>query len=90
MTGEPLAPRRAYEIGLVHEIAPADQVLERAQARARVLAAKPPLAFTEMKRALREARGDGVSGAERVEAFVDIWFAPEAAERRRRLMERMS
>ncbi len=90
LTGQPVSPRRAYEIGLVHELAPADQVLERAQEKARVLAAKPPLALAEMKRALLEACGPTVTGSERVEEFVEIWFAPEATECRRRLTERMA
>src|SRR5579862_4500525 len=48
--GEPMTPARALEIGLVRELAPAAEVRARAIACARVLAAKPPGAFREIKR----------------------------------------
>jgi enoyl-CoA hydratase len=46
-TGEPISARRAYEVGLVNHIVPADQVLETARRVARAVAANAPLAVME-------------------------------------------
>ena len=57
LVGEPLTPARALEIGLARELAPAGQVRDRAIACARFLAKKPPAAYGQMKRSLREFGG---------------------------------
>jgi Delta3-Delta2-enoyl-CoA isomerase len=82
--GEPLTPARALEIGLVRELAPAEQVRDRAVACARVLAAKPPAAYRAMKRALQEpgARRDICSDRSTLDQFLDTWFSAEAQEAR--------
>lgn len=51
--GEPLTPARALEIGLVRSLAPAAEVRDQAICCARFLAANPPVAYREIKRALR-------------------------------------
>jgi Delta3-Delta2-enoyl-CoA isomerase len=83
--GEPLTPARALEIGLVRELAPTEQVRDRAIACARSLAAKPPAAYREMKRALRESGGREDTHTDRatLSRFLDIWFSAEAEEARR-------
>ncbi|HUO32515.1 MAG TPA: enoyl-CoA hydratase/isomerase family protein [Bryobacteraceae bacterium] len=83
--GEPLTPSRALEIGLVRELAPAGQVLERAIACGRFLAAKPPAAYRAIKLSLREfgAREDDThSDRLALTGFLDMWFSEEAQRAR--------
>lgn len=89
--GEPLTPARALEIGLVRELAPADQVRARAIACARFLAAKPPGAYREIKRSLREfgGRGDAPSDRATLGRFLDMWFSEEAQEARKAVAARV-
>lgn len=89
--GEPLTPARALEIGLVRELAPAEKVRERAIACARVLAAKPPIAYREIKRSLREfgGREGGATDRSTLSTFLDMWFSAEAQEARRAVAARV-
>jgi 3,2-trans-enoyl-CoA isomerase len=87
--GEPLTPARALEIGLVRELAPAGQVRERAIACAGFLASKPPTAYREIKRSLREFGGEGVTDRSALSKFLDMWFSPEAQEARKAIAARM-
>jgi len=89
--GEPLSPVRAHEIGLVRELAPADQVLGRAVACARFLAAKPPVAYREIKRSIREFSGgdEGPGDRATLEQFLDMWFSDEAVECRKAIAARV-
>jgi len=89
--GEPLSPVRAHEIGLVRELAPADQVRGRAIACARFLAAKPPVAYREIKRSLRESMGADDAPGDRatLAQFLDMWFSEEARECRREVAARV-
>jgi len=88
--GEPIKPARALEIGLVRELAPEEQVRERAVACARTLAAKPPAAYREIKRSLREVHGpDGGSDRATLEQFADFWFSGEAQECRKAVAARV-
>jgi enoyl-CoA hydratase len=87
--GETLAPSRALEIGLVSELAEPDQVLDRAIARARALAAKPAGAFGLIKQTLIEVSGHAPAGSDRqqLSRFIDHWFTAESSERRQALIE---
>jgi enoyl-CoA hydratase/carnithine racemase len=89
--GEPLTPARALEIGLVRELAPPDKVLDRAIACARILAAKPPAAYREIKRSLRGSGGREDTPGDRVtlSQFLDMWFSAEAQEARRAVASRL-
>jgi enoyl-CoA hydratase/carnithine racemase len=89
--GDPLTPARALEIGLVRELAPAEQVRERAIACARLLAAKPPSAYREIKRSLREfGRGeDAPSDRATLGRFLDMWFSDEARDARQAVAARV-
>ncbi|HVT70765.1 MAG TPA: enoyl-CoA hydratase-related protein [Trebonia sp.] len=49
LTAEPVDARRAYEVGLVNEVRPADEVLPRALELARLIAANGPLAVQAAK-----------------------------------------
>src|ERR1039457_5524921 len=91
LLGEPLTPARALEIGLVREVAPAGQVRDRAIACARFLAAKPPAAYREIKRSLREfgGREDTLSDRATLALFLDMWFSPEAQGARQAVAARV-
>lgn len=63
MTGELISGERAYQLGLVNEIVPAEDVLEVALARARALAAIPKAAFRTTKQRFRETTQPGFDEA---------------------------
>jgi enoyl-CoA hydratase/carnithine racemase len=92
LAGEPLSPERALEIGLVSELAPAENVLERSVARTRALGEKPAEAFAGIKRTLIEVTGHGAAGADRrhLTQFIDHWFSPESVWRRNELLESLN
>ncbi len=54
LTGEPVDAARALELGLVHEVAPAESVRDRARAWAERLAAQAPVAVAAIKLAVAE------------------------------------
>jgi enoyl-CoA hydratase len=56
LTARPVSAEEAHDIGLVHELVPADRLLGRALERARELAAKPPVAMALNVRRFRELR----------------------------------
>jgi Delta3-Delta2-enoyl-CoA isomerase len=89
--GDPIGPARALEIGLARELAPPEQVRERAIACARILASKPPNAYREIKRSLREAGGGDEAARDpgMIERFVEMWFSAEAQECRRAIAARV-
>jgi Delta3-Delta2-enoyl-CoA isomerase len=87
--GDPLTPARALEIGLARELAPAEQVRERALRCARRLAEKPPVAYREIKRSLRDFDGAGVSDRAYLAQFLDMWFSPEARQCRNAVAARV-
>ncbi|HLY18562.1 MAG TPA: enoyl-CoA hydratase/isomerase family protein [Bryobacteraceae bacterium] len=88
--GEPLSPARALEIGLVRELAPAGEVRKRAIACARQLAAKPPAAYREIKRSLRESGGVGApNDRASLDQFIHVWFSTEALAAREAVAARV-
>jgi enoyl-CoA hydratase len=78
-------PAQALAIGLVHELAPPDDLLERATARAQAFAERPPAAVAQVKQALRADSLEAVARtAERETArWLDTWFNPDAQARLR-------
>lgn len=87
LRGRTLQPREALALGLVHELTPAGQALERAQQLAAELAALPPRAVGHIKRLVRNAtatpREDGLA-LERT-LFLDLLLSDEALERMHRM-----
>ena len=53
--GAPVTARRAYELGLVNKVVPAEMTIEIARRTARQLAEKPPLALRMAKEAVLKA-----------------------------------
>jgi 3,2-trans-enoyl-CoA isomerase len=91
VSGALVSPAEAARIGLVDEVVPLEQVVERAVAMAAELAALPPTAMAETRRL---ARADLVAmfdaaGAE-MEGLLDSWFSAEAQATMRALVERLA
>ena len=82
----------AMYIGLIDELAPLDQVVERALARAQSLLALPPAAMAITRRLARaDLVGLFAGGLEHeTEAMLDAWFSPEAQASMRSLVERLA
>jgi enoyl-CoA hydratase/carnithine racemase len=55
LSGKLITAQQAFELGIVNELVPQDEVLSRAHALARELAAQPPIAFRLTKQGFREA-----------------------------------
>ncbi|HWN99344.1 MAG TPA: enoyl-CoA hydratase/isomerase family protein [Blastocatellia bacterium] len=89
LEGKPLSPARALEMGLADSVVKPEAVLDRAIARARELAAKPPMAFGAVKRLFLEASGHSAAFSDRLtlSQFVEHWFSPEATERKEALIQ---
>ncbi len=91
LAGRTLAPAQALETGLAHELTPSELTLERAVARARELASKPPQAFAAIKQLFLQTAGHPVTGDDRLALgqFIAHWFSPKAIERKHALMAGM-
>lgn len=88
--GDNVTVARAYEIGLVDSIVPAEDVRKAAVERARELAGRSGTAYAEIKRVARE---DAVFRFDRAFAgdpFLDFWFSDEARRRIDALIARLT
>jgi enoyl-CoA hydratase len=88
--GALLGPERAVEAGILHRVVPADELLVEAEAAARELGEKPSLAFRHSKLALRAPVLERIekTKAESRRLFLETWFSPEVAERRKAMLAR--
>lgn len=68
LNGRLMGAEECHQLGLVHHLVPREQVVERAFAAARELAAKPPVAMRMSKRALRDANQAAYEAAFRAAA----------------------
>jgi len=82
MTGAPIDAARALSIGLVNEVVPHAELIERTKAVARTIADKGPLAVAAAKRLLlRGAETDLAAGCElETEAFGALFASHDARE----------
>ncbi|MGH9036771.1 MAG: enoyl-CoA hydratase/isomerase family protein [Acidimicrobiia bacterium] len=81
-TGATYLPEEAQRRGLIDEVVPEDELLERAIARAEQLAAIPSAAYWQTKRALRGPVLDHAAGEESRrsdEEMARTWKSPESA-----------
>ena len=63
MTGDPITAPRAYELGLVNRVVPADRVVDEAVALAERIMENSPTAVRVARRLVRESPGLGEAGA---------------------------
>lgn len=89
LEGKTIPPARALEMGLADAVVVPEAVLQRAVARARELAAKPPIAFRAVKQLFLEASGLTEASSDRLtlSQFVEHWFSPEATEHKQALVQ---
>lgn len=88
--GDNVSVARAYEIGLVDRIVPAEDLLTAAVERARQLAGRSRAAYAEIK---RRARADALfrfDSALEGDPFLDFWFSDEARRRVDALVARLT
>lgn len=82
LRGRTVTPSEAYELGLVHEVAPPGRVLDRALEYATELAQKSPLAIRHIKSLVQNAPGvaldDGLEQERTL--FLDLLVSDEAME----------
>ena len=86
--GKLLGPEKAVEAGILHRVVPPEELLVAAEAAARELGEKPPVAFRHSKLALRAPILERIEKT-RLEArrlFLETWFSPEVAERRKAML----
>lgn len=86
----PLSARRAYDLGMVNHLVPADRVLEEAKALAARIAGNAPLAVRQAMRLTRAAAdvGDAELRAMQEEAVEIVRASPDAAEGARAFVEK--
>ncbi len=80
LTGDAIKGPEAASIGLVDELVPVEQVLDRAKAIATAWVEKPAAVFAEMKRMTR--RVSGYTRSEVPGPPVDPWFTPDTLARK--------
>lgn len=56
LTGEPMGVQRAYELGLINRVVPADNLLDEALKLANLIAANAPTAVRWSKRIMRQSQ----------------------------------
>ena len=83
--GTLFAPTQAHALGLVHELAPAADLVAVATAKAHVYASRPSAAVTQVKRALRAASLEAAARTadQEMRRWLEAWFSPEAQARLR-------
>lgn len=91
LEGTLFAPGDALAVGLVHERAPAGDLLARATAKAKAFAALPPAAVAHVKRALRAPSLEAVARTHDANTarWLDTWFSPAAQARLRAVVARL-
>ena len=79
----------AAAAGLVNEVVPADQVLERAASVARDLGSRPAASYRITKRFLRGPAAERIRAAERDHGdLIDAWAAPATLDAVKQYLER--
>jgi enoyl-CoA hydratase len=86
--GKLLGPETAVEAGILHRVVPAEGLLVEAEAAARELGEKPPVAFRHSKLALRAPVLERIekTRADSRRLFLETWFSPEVVERRKAML----
>lgn len=76
-SGEMYQAEEARRLGLVEEVVPPEELMTRAEDRARMLAGQDPVAFASLKRLIRGPIADEMRRreADSIREFVDIWYS---------------
>jgi enoyl-CoA hydratase len=83
LEGRLFSPQEALGLGLVNEVVPATNLLERATAKAQALAELPTAGVAQVKRALRRPAIETIArvSTQETERWLDSWFDPAAKMR---------
>jgi len=92
LEGRLVSPREALQLGVLHELAPEGELLDRALRRAADLADLPPAGLRMVKESLRRpvaaaARSNEASESER---WLDTWFSPDSQSRLQQTISRLT
>jgi enoyl-CoA hydratase len=89
--GTLMSPADALGLGLVHELAPAGDLIARATARARAYAAAPPAAVAQVKHALRAPALDAIARTADAQTtrWLETWFSHDAQSRLRAVVAKL-
>jgi enoyl-CoA hydratase/carnithine racemase len=89
-TGQPIDARRAYEIGMVHQVVPAAELEGAVQALARRIADNAPLSLAGMKATIQRtlAGRDGIPHEDLDAAATRARTSADAQEGRRAMLEK--
>lgn len=92
LSGRLMGASEAHRVGIIHEVVPADQVLESAIEYGRRLGSQPKLAFELTKRNIRDRMWPGLAASFAAGAILDAeaWAAGEPKETAQRFFEQRS
>jgi enoyl-CoA hydratase/carnithine racemase len=79
LTGDSISAERAYDLGLVNEVVPPDEVMTRAVAMAERIAANGPLGVAAAKELVRLGVSDPARARERLQELRPVVFNSEDA-----------
>ena len=82
LTGEPIDAQRAYQIGLVNKVVPADRLMDEALALAETIAANAPMAVRYSKRVMLDSADLNEADAWTLNdsTFMDVFTSADAME----------
>ena len=91
LEGRLFSPREALALGLLHEVVPEADLLDKALARAQALASLPPAGVRQVKAALRRPVTDLIRqiGAAESGRWVESWLDPASQSRLRATVARL-
>jgi enoyl-CoA hydratase/carnithine racemase len=89
-TGQPIDARRAYEIGMVHQVVPPAELPAAVQALARRIADNAPLSLAGIKASIQRtiSARDGIAHADLDAAANQARTSADAQEGRRAMLEK--
>ena len=91
LEGRLFSPREALQLGLLHELAPEGELLERALQRAQALAQLPPAGVRQIKAALRRPVAEAIRTISAAESqrWVASWADPASQSRLRAAVKKL-
>jgi enoyl-CoA hydratase len=92
LEGRMFTPAEARALALVDDVVPEAELLDRAVARAAELAAVPPLAYAQVKQAIRRPALELIErvATDEREKWLDTWFSDEGQRRLKAAVARLS
>jgi enoyl-CoA hydratase len=91
LEGRLFSPREALQVGILHEVVPEGDLLQRALQRASALAALPPAGVRMVKQSLRRPVAAAIREQESADAerWAETWCSPESQRRLRDAVARL-